>query len=125
MKGQSTSFLQHPSLHYCLLMVLGFFSVYISMPIVLYPQSTVEWIDLVINLTIFIPSSLLVAISGLFAIICAVFSNQIDEKSWLTKFAGMLLKAFGIRNLLLSEFVHLGPVDILVRILGSLFRRQE
>jgi len=124
LKVQRTSFLQHPSLHYCLLMVLGFYGVYISMPIDLYPKSTVEWIDLVINLIIFIPCSLIAVISGLFAILCAVFSNQIDENGRFMKFASIILKLFGIPNVQLSEFVHFGPVDLVLKVFRSPVKKQ-
>ncbi len=121
---QKTPFLQHPSLHYSLIMLLGSYGVYISMPIDFYPKSTVEWIDLVINLIIFIPCSLIAVISGLFAILCAVFSKQIDERGRFMKFASIILKLFGIRNLQLSEFAHFGPVDLVVKVFSSLVKKQ-
>ncbi len=105
-------------------MVLGSYGVYISMPIDLYPKSTVEWIDLVINLIIFIPCSLIAVISGLFAILCAVFSNQIDENGRFMKFASIILKLFGIPNVQLSEFVHFGPVDLVLKVFRSPVKKQ-
>ncbi len=106
-------------------MVLGSYGVYISMPIDLYPQSTFEWIDLVINLIIFVPCSLIAVISGLLAIYCAVLSNQIDENDRFTKFSTIVLKNFGIHKLLMSEFVFLGPLNLFTKTFRSLFKKQE
>ena len=107
------------------MMLLGSYGVYISMPIDLHPQSTVERIDLVINLIIFVPCSLITLIGGLLAIYCAVLSNQIDENGRFTKFATIVLKNFGIHELLMSEFVFLGPLNLFAKTFRSLFKKQE
>ncbi len=106
------------------MMLLGSYGVYISMPIDLYPKSTIEWIDLVINLIIFVPCSLIAVISGLFAFLCAVSSNQIDENGRFMKFASIILQSFGIRNLQLSELVHFGPVALVLKVFRSAVKKQ-
>ncbi len=120
-----TSFLQHPSVQYCLIMVLGSYGVYVAMPIDLDPQSTVEWIDLVINIIIFIPSSLIAIIGGLLAIYCAVVPNQIDGDGRFAGLANMVLRNFGIRRLLLSEFVSLGPLRVFIARFRTLFGKNN
>ena len=113
MEEPKISLARHPTLHYCLLMALGAFGVYVSMPIFFRPQSTIEWIDLAINLVIFIPCSLLAAVSGLLAIFSAVFSYRPDEKGRFAAFAHMIFKGFGLSELLLSDFVALSPMGFL------------
>ena len=117
MVGRRASFARHPTLHYCLLMVLGGFGVYISMPIFFHPQSTIEWIDLAINLIIFIPCSLVAVVSGVLAALSAAFSFQIDEEGRFAKFAHIVLKTFGIPGLLLPEFAALTPLGFMGAIL--------
>ncbi len=125
MNRQKTPFLRHPSLQYLLMMLLGSYGVYISMPIDLHPQSTVETIDLIINLIIFVPCSLIALIGGLLAIYCVGLSNRIDENGRFTKFATIVLKNFGIHKLLMSEFVFLGPLNLFAKTFRSLFKKQE
>ena len=90
------------------------------MPIFYHPQSTIEWIDLAINLVIFIPCSFTAVVSGLLATFCAVFSYHMDEKGRFAKFAHTVLKTFGIPGLLLPEFVALSPLGLL----GAIFTRR-
>jgi len=98
-------------------MVLGAFGVYVSMPIFFHPQSTVEWIDLAINLAIFLPASFIAVVSGLLAIFSLVFSYRPDERGGFARFAHVILKAFGLPGLLLPDFVTLSPL----RLLGAIF----
>ncbi len=121
MEGLKTSFARYPTLHYSLLMLLGAYGVYVSMPIFYHPQSIIEWIDLAINLVIFIPCSFMAVVSGLLATFSAVFSHDIDEKGRFAKFAHTVLKAFGIPGLLLPEFVALSPLGLL----GAIFTRKH
>lgn len=116
MLGQKTSFARHPTLHYSLLMALGVFGIYVSMPVFYHPQSTIEWIDLAINIVIFIPSTFIAVASGLLAILSGVFSYHLDEKGRFAKFAHTVLKAFGMPGLLLPEFVVLSPLGLLIAI---------
>ena len=125
MNRQKTSFLRHPSLQYLLIMLLGSYGVYISMPIDLHPQSTVETLDLIINLIIFVPCSLIALIGGLLAIYCAVLSDRIDENGRFTKFATIVLKNFGLHKFLLSEFIFLGPLNLFAKTFRSLFKKQR
>ncbi len=113
MEEPKTPLAQHPTLHYCLLMVLGAFGVYVSMPIFFHPQSTIEWIDLAINVAIFIPCSLVAVVSGLLAIFSAVFSYRPDEQGRFAAFAHAIFKGFGLPELLLSDFVTLSPLGFL------------
>ena len=95
-RGESHATAPRSTLHYFLLVLLGLFGVYISMPIFYHPQSTTEWIDLAINLVIFIPCSLVAVVSGLLATFSAVFSCRPDEKGRFAAFAHTIFKGFGL-----------------------------
>ena len=83
------------------------------MPIFFRPQSTIEWIDLAINIAIFIPCSLVAVVSGLLAIFSAVFSYRPDGQGRFAAFARAIFKGFGLPELLLSDFVTLSPLGFL------------
>ena len=76
---QTTFFERHPALLYAALMLLGAFGVFVSMPILFSPQTTLEWIDLSINLLIFVPSATVTVGSGVLAILSAAFSYQLED----------------------------------------------
>ena len=116
-EGQRRSPVRHPTLDYSLLAVLGVYGVYVSMPIFYHPQSTLEWVDLAINLAIFIPCSFIAVVGALLATFSAVFSYKMDEEGRFATFAHSVLKAFGVPGLLLREFVALSPLGLLGAIL--------
>ena len=120
MEVEKTSFAGHPTLQYAVLAALGAFGIYISMPIYFSPQSTLEWIDLGINLLIFIPCSVVTVGGALLTILSGVFSYQIDEKGRFASFARTVLTAFGMPKLLIPDFVALSPLGLL----GALFSRR-
>ena len=119
MDGPKTSFTRHPTLHYFLLAALGGFGVWVAMPIFFRPQSTTEWIDLAINIAIFLPSIFIAVVAGLLAILSAVFSYRPDEKGRFANFAHAILAAFGLPRLLLADFVALSPLGLLREILDG------
>ena len=123
MPESPTAFARNPTLHYCLLVALGAFGVYVSMPIDLNPQSTVERIDLAINLAIFIPCIFIAVVSGLLAIFSVVFSRQIDEEGRFARFALMILRAFGMPGLSLGAFLSLTPLGFLGSMFAGKYRR--
>jgi hypothetical protein len=116
MEEPKTFLARHPTLNYCVLVALGIFGVYLSLPIFNDPQSTIEWIDFAINLAIFIPSVFIAVVSALLAILSAVFSYRLDEEGWFAKVAHALFKAFGLPRLLLPEFLVTSPLGMLVAI---------
>ena len=116
MEEQTPLLERYPTLQYLLFMALGAFGVWVSMPLVYPPQSIVEWVDLVINLVIFVPCSLVAVGSGLLAGASAVFSIQPDEKGRFAKFAHAVLTAFGLRRLLQPDWGVLAPFGLLVSI---------
>ena len=120
-KGFSAFVARHPTAQYCLLVLLGAFGVYLSMPIDLGPESTIEWIDLVINLMILAPSTLVVGFGGGLAVLSCVFSHRLDEDGRVARFARWLLKTLGIPGLQLAEFTVLGPLGFV----AALFTRQH
>lgn len=123
MPESPTAFARNPTLHYCLLAVLGAFGVYVSMPIQFNPQSTVERIDLAINLAIFIPSIFIAVVSGLLALFSVVFSRHPDEEGKFARFALMILKAFGMPGLSLVAFLDLTPLAFLRAMLAGRYQR--
>ena len=116
MEEPKTFFARHATLNYCVLMALGAFGVYLSMPIFNDPQSTIEWIDFAINLAILIPSLFIAVVSALLAILSAVFSYRLDEEGRFARFAHALFKAFGLPRLLLPDFLATSPLGMLVAI---------
>ena len=120
-----TSFARSPTLHYCLLAALGAFGVYVSMPIQLNPESTIEWLDLAINIVIFIPCGFVATVSGLLALISALFSRHLDEEGRFARFALMLLKAFGLPRLSLAAFRALTPLGFLDAMLKGTYSGQK
>ena len=104
--------LGNPTFHYCLLMVLGAWGVWISMP--LYePQTTVETVDLVINLIIFVPSIFVALGSGFLALLSATVSLNPERHGWFAASAQRILRAFGLSGLMTGQLVSLGPFALL------------
>lgn len=108
---------RHPTAQYWLLVLLGVFGVYLSMPIVFGAESTIEWIDLVISLTILVFSTLVVVFGGGLAILSGFFSHRLNEDGRVAGFAHTLLKNLGIPGLKLAEFTVLGPFGFVAAIL--------
>ena len=108
---------RHPTTQHWLLVLLGVFGVYLSMPIAFGPESTIEWIDLVINLTIFVFSTFVVVFGGVLAILSGFFSHRLNEDGRVAGFAHSLLKALGIPGLKLAEFTVLGPLGFVAALL--------
>jgi len=79
----------------------------------LSPQSTIERIDLAINLVIFIPCSFIAVVSGLLAVFSVVSSRQVDEEGKFARFALMVLRAFGMPGLSVAAFLDLTPLGFL------------
>jgi hypothetical protein len=113
------SFFKRPAIQYCLLMLLGSYGVYLSLPIELNPQSTLERTDLIINLIIFVPSVVITVVCGLLAIFCALFSRPGEEQGRQDNFIFGLLKVFGVRDSIRSQFFLWGPLELLVQIFRS------
>ena len=117
MEEQTPLLERHPTLQYLLFMALGAFGVWVSMPLVYPPQSTVEWVDLGINLIIFVPCGLVAVGSGVLATASAVFAFQPDKNGRFAKFANTTLSGFGLRGLLRPDWGMLAPLGLL----GSFF----
>ncbi len=101
-------------------MLVGIFGIFVAMPIDLGPQTTIEWIDLVINFIILVPSSFIALVAGSLAVYCALSSRQFDKDGRFERFVGLAQDSLGIRRFLRSEFVSLGPITKLVRTFYSL-----
>jgi hypothetical protein len=114
---QPPAFLRrHPALLYGLITALGAFGIYISMPMFFRPESTLQWIDLAINLLIFVPCTLITVGGGLLTSFSAVFSCRLDENGRFARFALTILRGFGLGGLMLPDFVLLSPLGLLVEV---------
>ena len=116
-EGFSAFLARHPTVQYCLLVLLGVFGVYLSMPIDFGPESTIKRIDLVINVMILVPSILLIGFGGGLAILSGFLSHRLDEGGRAAKFVRKLLKSLGIPGLQLAEFTVLGPFGFVAALL--------
>jgi len=86
---------RRPTLQYFLLAVLGALGIYVAMPIALGPQSTIEWIDLIINLVILLPSCVLAVVGGVLTAVSAVSPYTLDDESGPARFTRMTLRTIG------------------------------
>ena len=111
-----TSFFRRPAIQYCLLMLLGSYGVYLALPIDLNFQSALERTDLIISLIVFVPSAVITVVCGLLALFCALFSRTSEEQGRHDIFIFGLLKAFGVRDSIRSQFFLWGPLELLVQI---------
>jgi len=112
MKEAKSVVLGNPTFHYCLLMVLGAWGVWISMPLYA-PQTAVESVDLAINLIIFVPSIFVALGSGFLALLSATVSLNPDGHGWFETSAQRIVNAFGLSGLMTSPLVSLGPFALL------------
>ena len=112
--------LGNPTFHYCLLMVLGAWGVWISMPLYA-PQTTVESVDLVINLIIFVPSIMVAVGSGFLALLSATVSLNPDRHGWFATSAQRILTAFGLSGLMTTQLVSLGPFAVLRDFIAAMY----
>ena len=97
---------------YCVLMVLGAFGVWLSMPVFFRPQSTIEWIDLAINIVIFVPSSFVAVVGGLLAILCAAFAYRPDADNRCVALAYGIARLFGFSEQFVRQVVALSPLGL-------------
>ncbi len=125
MEVEKTTPVVHPTLQYAGLTALGAFGIYVSLPIYLNPQSTLEWIDLAINLVIFVPCSVVTVGGALLTILSGVFSYRMDERGRFARFARTVLTGFGLRRLLLPDFVALSPFGLLGAMFAKRFSGRE
>ena len=108
-----------PTLSYCGLMLLGAFGVWLSMPIVLQPQSSVERLDLAINIIIFVPSIFVAVVGGVLAILSAVFAYQPDGDHRIVRIAYAVTRLFGFSEQLVRQLAQLSPVALWRGVFGS------
>lgn len=86
------------------------------MPIAFPPQSGVEMVDLIINLIIFVPCSI-VAVGGVILATASVaFSLQPDRKGHFATFANAVLTGLGLRKLVQPNLGVLSPFALLAKL---------
>lgn len=116
MEEQTRLLERYPTLQYCLFMALGAFGIWVSMPIAFPPQSGVEMVDLIINLIIFVPCSIVAVGGGVLATASVVFSFQPDKKGRFATFANAVLTGLGLRKLLQPDLGVLSPIALLAKL---------
>ena len=113
---------RRPTLQYVLLAALGILGIYLSMPIGLDPQSSVEWLDLMITVVIFVPSSVLVVAGTVLAVLSGLFPLALPADSRPARFARMVLRTVGIPRMMVPDVAMLGPIGLLIKIFWDKFR---
>ncbi len=114
-----------PTLQYFLLAVLGALGIYVAMPIALGPQSTIEWIDLIINLMILLPSGVLAVVGGVLTAVSAVSPYTLDDESGPARFTRMILRTIGVPPALVPDLATLGPLGLLIQLLWAQSRKRS
>ena len=107
---------RRPTLQYILLAGLGTFGVYLSAPLGFAPQTTIELVDLIINIAILVPSSVLLGAGTVLAVLSGLSPRILCEKSRPARFTRMVLRTVGVPKLMVPEFAVLGPIGLLLEI---------
>ena len=110
---------RRPTLQYVLLAALGVLGVYLSQPLGLEPQSTVEWVDLLINIVILVPSSVLAAAGTVLAVLSGLSPSTLSEESRPARFTRMVLRTVGIPRSIVPDVALLGPIGLLLETFWS------
>lgn len=113
---------RHPTLQYVLLAGLGILGVYASAPIDFAPQSTVEWLDLIINVVILIPSSMLLGAGTVLAVLSALSPRTLNEDSRPARFTRLVLQTVGFPREIVPTVAVLGPLGLLLEIFWDKWR---
>jgi hypothetical protein len=114
--------LRRPTLQYVLLAALGILGIYLSLPLGFDPQTTVEWVDLIINIIILVPSSVLAA-AGTGLTVLSVLSPRIlgtdrilGTESRPARLTRTILRIVGIPRAIIPQVAVLGPIGLLMQI---------
>ncbi len=108
--------LRRPILQYVLLAALGILGIYLSMPLRFDPQTTVEWVDLIINLIIFVPSSVLAAAGTGLAVLSGLSPRILGTESRPARLTRTILRIVGIPRAIIPQVAVLGPIGLLIQI---------
>lgn len=107
---------RRPTLQYILLAGLGILGVYLSAPLGFAPQSTVEWVDLIINIAILLPSSVLLGAGTVLAVLSAFSPRTLSKDSLPARFTRMVLRTVGVPKAIIPDVAVLGPFGLLLKI---------
>ena len=108
--------MRRPSLQYFLLSALGALGIYVSMPIALGPQTTIEWVDLIINLLILIPSAVLAVGGGALTVVSAISPSTLGDESRSARFTRIILRTIGIPRAIIPDIATLGPLGLFIQL---------
>lgn len=106
---------RRPTLQYILLAGLGILGVYYAMPLGSAPQSTIEWIDLMINIAILVPSSVLLGAGTVLAVLSGLSPRTLSVESRPARLTRMVLRTVGVPTAIVPDFAVLGPFGLLVK----------
>ena len=87
---------RHPILQYVLLAGLGILGIYLSVPLDFAPLSAIEWVDLMINIAILVPSCVLLGAGAVLAVLSGISPRTLGEESRPARFTRMVLRTVGI-----------------------------
>jgi hypothetical protein len=116
--------LRRPILQYVLLAALGILGIYLSMPVGSDPQTTVEWVDLIINLIILVPSSILAAAGTGLAVLSGLSPRILGTESRPARLTRTILRIVGIPSAIVPQVAVLGPIGLLLQIFWGQTREE-
>jgi len=105
-----------PVLQYALVTGLGVIGVLLALPIGLQPASRLEWVDLVINFLILVPSVALISIGGVLTAASTFAPSLRDPDARTARLARVVLRTIGIPQSALPGLSIFGPLGLLVQI---------
>jgi hypothetical protein len=108
--------LRRPTLQYVLLAALGILGIYLSLPLGFDPQTTVEWVDLIINIIILVPSSVLLAAGTGLAVLSGLSPRILGTESRPARLTRTILRIVGIPRAIIPQVAVLGPIGLLIQI---------
>jgi len=124
--GEIPEFLaRRPALQYLLLAAVGGLGVRLAFPLGLDPQSTVEWVDFMINVVILVPSAMLIGAGSTLAVLSVLTRSAFGEESRSARLATTVLRTIGIPKAVVPDVALLGPFGLLARIFWDKFREDS
>lgn len=115
---------RRPTFQYVLLAGLGTLGVYLALPLNSAPQSTVEWIDLMINILILIPSSVLLGAGTVLAVLSGLSPRILSEECRPARLTRMVLRTVGFPQAIVPDLAVLGPFGLLLKIFWDASREE-
>lgn len=107
---------RHPTAQYVLLGAMGVYGLYLAMPIAFDPQTTIEWVDLIINLIILAAGGVMAGVGGVLAVASGLTPAGLEPTSRPARFTRAVLRTIGFPQSVVPGVAMLGPLGLLVQI---------